>query len=392
MICPHCKTSLSDDVTTCPSCGGDVHTANVASEFIFCEGCGARLNGEDRSCPKCGRPAPGILSQDSASSDLAAGKTASFPRVTSEMLEDLVPEPAGADTANQLASHADEQGTSVLNSRDFAASDASQKGGGASRGASRRPMPAPSEPQDGRDPYAKPRRGKWVAAAVAAVLLAGGAWFVTADPLGVMPGFMESFDKAASEMYPSRQTPEGASAHDEDGIEKGAEDKKGRDDAAKDGLSDKTLSEAEAYQRLSAAYARIVAFQDEIGPVVDTYNGQYLAKDRAQRQEASKSAYELRDNVQKVIDDLEGLTLAKDTAYTQDVEHLIQLATWMYNRVDVLCRSWDISLGLPEGERPIDHQDEILRPLREVEMVNGRAIDVVEYEQNLGPWKPVEKK
>ena len=143
---------------------------------------------------------------------------------------------------------------------------------------------------------------------------------------------------------------------------------------------------------MSAAYARIVAFQDEIGPVVDTYNGQYLAKDRAQRQEASKSAYELRDNVQKVIDDLEGLTLAKDTAYTQDVEHLIQLATWMYNRVDVLCRSWDISLGLPEGERPIDHQDEILRPLREVEMVNGRAIDVVEYEQNLGPWKPVEKK
>lgn len=390
MICPHCKTSLADDVTTCPSCGGDIHAVDVAPEFIFCEGCGARLSGEDRSCPKCGRPAPGILSQNSAASDLAAGKTASFPRITSEMLEDLVPEPADADPCDQLASHVDEQDTSVLNTSDFAASDASKQGGGTSRGASRKPMPAPSEPQDGHDPYAKPRRGKWIVAAAAVALLAGGAWFVTADPLGVMPGLMESFDKAASEMYPSRQTPEDAS--EGDGGEKGVEDEKDEDGASKDDLSDKTLSEAEAFQRLSAAYARIVSFQDEIGPVVDTYNGQYLAKDCAQRQEASKSAYVLRDSVQKVIDDLKGMTLAKDTAYAQDVEHLIQLATWMYNRVDVLCRSWDISLGLPEGERPIDHQDEILRPLREVEMVNGRAIDVVEYEQNVGAWKPVEKK
>ena len=72
----------------CPACGADlsVPASSSVSEFIFCEGCGARLNPQDRTCPKCGRPAPGILSQNSAASDLAAGKTASFPRVTSEMI------------------------------------------------------------------------------------------------------------------------------------------------------------------------------------------------------------------------------------------------------------------------------------------------------------------
>lgn len=64
----------------------------------------------------------------------------------------------------------------------------------------------------------------------------------------------------------------------------------------------------------------------------------------------------------------------------------------MYNRVDVLCKSWDVSLAVPQGERPADHQDEILAPLREVSMVNGRAVDVIEYEKNVAAWKPVESK
>ncbi|MDO4436744.1 MAG: zinc ribbon domain-containing protein [Coriobacteriaceae bacterium] len=306
------------------------------------------------------------------------------------MLDDLVPEPASGSLAGSDALETDEQNTSVLDGGELSGAQPTQSSEGSSRGAARKPMPAPAEPADGRDPYAKPRRGKWIAAGVALVLMGGGAWFVTADPLGVMPGLLASFDKAASEMYPSRQKPEGsADASSADDAE--AKKDKGEQKADHDDLSDKTLSEAEAFQRLSAIYGRIVAFQDEIGSVVETYNGQYLAKDRAQREEASKSAYMLRDSVQAAIDELKGLSLSKDTAYAQDVEHLIQLATWMYNRVDVLCRSWDISLALPEGERPLDHQDEILRPLREVEMVNGRAIDVVEYEENVGAWKPVEK-
>lgn len=142
---------------------------------------------------------------------------------------------------------------------------------------------------------------------------------------------------------------------------------------------------------MSVAYGKIVSLQEEIGPVVETYNGQYLAKDRSQRESASRSSYELRDAIKGVIEELDGLDLASGSAYVEDVEHLKQLATWTLNRVDVLCRSWDINLGLPEGERPVDHQDEILAPLREVEKVNGKAVDVVNYEENVAAWQPVEK-
>ena len=75
MICPHCLKTIEDGETFCPHCHGYVGAVS-RDEFVFCEGCGARLSLHDRTCPKCGRPAPGILSTDSASADLAAGKTA----------------------------------------------------------------------------------------------------------------------------------------------------------------------------------------------------------------------------------------------------------------------------------------------------------------------------
>lgn len=388
MICPICNATVKDGSNTCPKCGADlsVPVVDSVSEFIFCEGCGARLDPQDRTCPKCGRPAPGILSQNSAASDLAAGKTASFPRVTSEMIAEAVPTPSGAGIPDLLAPSFDSEATSVM-SLDHIADAQADAAASAPRAAVRKAWTLDEvEASEGGDPYGRPRRGRWIALAAMLVLVAGGVWFVATDPMGVMPGFYESFDRAASDMFPSRQVPQ-----DEDPE---APDAQKSDDGEADGqvqVSDSTLSEAEAFQRLSAIYAQIIAFQDEIGPVVDSYNGQYLAKDLATRQSAAQGAYDLRKSIQATIDELDGLELAEDTAYGQDVEHLKQLATWTCNRVDVLCRSWDINLALPDGERPADHQDEILAPLREVEKVNGKAVDVVQFEENVNAWKPVEK-
>ena len=260
-------------------------------------------------------------------------------------------------------------------------------GASAPRAAVRKALPLDEvEAVEGDDPYGRPRRGRWIALVAMLVLVAGGAWFVATDPMGVMPGFYESFDRAASDMFPSRQVPQ-----DEDAEAADAQESDEGDEDGQEQVSDSTVSEAEAFQRLSAIYAQIIAFQDEIGPVVDTYNGQYLAKDLATRQTAAQGAYDLRDSIQAILDELDGLELAEDTAYSEDVDHLKQLATWTYNRVDVLCRSWDINLALPDGERPADHQDEILAPLRGVEKVNGKAVDVVQFEENVNAWKPVEK-
>ena len=340
--------------------------------IVFCEGCGARLDPHDRVCPKCGRPAPGILSPQSAASDLAAGKTASFPRLTPEAIADVK-----TPSAPQILTESfDPEATNVLDADLLAQADAG----------SRNEARAKKKVSSGSgDIYHKPRRGRLVAAILVLCLIAGGAWFVLSDPLDVMPGVYDRFDKAASDMFPSRQVSE------QPATPANGEDSKESDDGS---ISDSTVSEDEAYQRLSALYGRILDFQDELGPVIDDFNGWFKAPDLTQRQDASKSAFTMRDNVQKVIDELDGLKLSGGSAYTEDVDHLRQLAGWMYNRVDVLCRSWDISLKYTsetDDQKPYRHEDEILAPLREIEMQNGKAVDVIQFESHIYEWQPQKK-
>lgn len=350
------------------------------SQFIYCDGCGARLDPQDRSCPKCGRPAPGILSADSSAHDLAAGKTASFPKLSQELIESSVPTPSSG--FSNLGNPAfDEQATGVL---DRAALE------GVSTPERKKPFKDPRLSQDFSedDPdFLKRRRAlrRGAMAAVVALLIASCGLFALVDPLHVMPGFYEKFEQAASDAFPSRQEPQ-------DGAEQVMDDDEDDTDAsATPDLSDATLSEEAAFEKLTEIYQRIRSFEDDLGPVVDSYNGYYIAFDLALRKEHAQTAYDLRDRITQTEDELSNLNLAQDSAYKEDVEHLQQLATWMYNRVDVLCRSWDISLAVPEGTYPSDSQDEILAPLRDVEKIDGKAVDVVEYERNVTAWAPRQK-
>ena len=115
MICPHCLKNIEDGASFCPYCNAYVGPGDGPehTEFVFCEGCGARLSPHDRTCPKCGRPAPGILSEDAAASDLAAGRTAGFPRLTQEQIDTEVPH-APASATEVLSDAADPNETCVL--------------------------------------------------------------------------------------------------------------------------------------------------------------------------------------------------------------------------------------------------------------------------------------
>ncbi len=194
MICPICNSTAPDESTHCPSCGAvltgpddvspahDPH-ATPSPSSSSARAAAPRLSAEDRTCPKCGRPAPGILSQNSASLDLAAGKTASFPRLTSDMIAGAVPAPGAASDAGPVLSAFDEDATSVIDSDEVRAAVDAAPRSGSSRSGSRRPLPQQGEDaSDGADPYAKPRRGRWIALAACVALVAGGAWFSGADP------------------------------------------------------------------------------------------------------------------------------------------------------------------------------------------------------------------
>lgn len=363
MICPHCLKTIDDADTFCPHCHGYVGTM-TSSEFVFCDGCGARLTAHDRTCPKCGRPAPGILSVESASSDLAAGRTASFPRLTKNAIQAEAPQVEPASAAKTLDDSVDPSATNVLNLSDI------QRASGSSK-------VAPDA--TGEDPYHPVRRsyGRLIAAVIAVMAVVGAVAFVVYDPLGVMPGFYDSFKSAASEAFPSRQLAEdGSAAVVDDAVDK-------QDDAEADG--ERILTDDEVYIRITAAYDQLAAYDSDeaIGEVIDSFNNYYLEPDHAVREQRSQSAYELRDAVQQTIDDIDTIVCEPDCTYLEDIEHVRQLAEWFMGRVDQICDSWDISLAIPEGESTLAAQDDILQPMRE-----AGSSDLENFDAHFYEWDP----
>lgn len=379
MICPHCLKTIEDGASFCPYCNAYVGPGDGPehTEFVFCEGCGARLSPHDRTCPKCGRPAPGILSEDAAASDLAAGRTAGFPRLTREQIDTEVPH-APASAAAVLSDAADPNETCVLPAfdKDF--------------GIPKVDIPTPVSLHDDaqkskrkvhpdEDAYHKHKRHipkSLIVIAVLAVVCGGAYWFVTADPMGVMPGFYDQFGQAAQTTFPTRQKGEAT------------EDDTKQDDSAEVVQEETVLTDDQLYTRLDGLYQTIVSYgdEDQIGEVIDSFNNGYLRTPLSTRQELSQSAYALRDQIKKTQDELNNLKYQDDTVYADDIAHLKQLAEWMYERVDVICRSWDISLAIPDGESMSSHQSEILAPIAQ-----GGNSALNQYDANVGSWKPQQR-
>ena len=383
MICPHCLKTIEDGASFCPYCNAYVGPGDGPehTEFVFCDGCGARLSPHDRTCPKCGRPAPGILSEDAAASDLAAGRTAGFPRLTQEQIDTEVPH-APASAAAVLSDAADPNETCVLPAfdKDF--------------GIPKVDIPTPVSLRDDAQPKKqKPKRKvhpdedayhkhkrhipkPLIVIAVLAAVCGGVYWFVTADPMGVMPGFYDQFGQAAKTTFPSRQKGE-------------ATEKESKQEDTSEVVQEETvLTDDQLYTRLDGLYQTIVSYSDEdqIGEVIDSFNNGYLRTPLSTRQELSQSAYALRDQIKKTQDELNNLKVQDDTVYAEDIDHLKQLVQWMYERVDVICQSWDISLSIPDGESLSARQSEILAPIAQ-----GGNSALNQYDANVSAWKPQQR-
>lgn len=367
MICPHCLKTIDANETFCPHCHAFVGDSSY-SEFVFCDGCGARLSSHDRTCPKCGRPAPGILSTDSASADLAAGKTASFPRLSHVALDD-----AGgpSSVARALDDAVDPSETNILDLEDINRACAAGP-----RGASAEASAGPADPYHSDRPS---RKGLFVGIAAVA-LVAAAVFFVVRDPLGVMPGVYDWFDRAAADAFPSRQHAEDPDAGD------AGESAKPDDEPAEPVEAD--LTDDEVYAALSRAYQQIESYDSDeaFGEVIDSFNGFYLSKSLAERTERSASAFSLRDRIDQTIEDLEALRAPKDTVYAEDIQHMVQLAQWMRGRVDQICASWEVSLAVPDGESLKPYQDDILAPMR-----RAGSSDLDNFDAHFHEWEPQRK-
>lgn len=334
--------------------------------FVYCEGCGARLSPGDRTCPKCGRPAPGILSTETSASDLAAGKTASFPKISSASadINRRTPSSFGGVVPGDVS---DPSATSFF----------------PVQGETKHKQSEDKPLRSDEDQYHKhkfPWKRVLISAAVIGCLALGG-YVVTANPNGIMDELFTMVNQSASEMFPSRvgtQTTqsEGSSQKEEETSQ----------EPTPEVADAHVVGNDTAYDVLTGYYDTIGDYQDRIGDIVTSFNGGYNNRSLARRQEASADAYALRDEVQQTITELDGLTLSDDTLYSEDLDHLKSLATWMFNRVNVICNAWDVSLSFPDNESMSQHTDEILEPLR-----SGRGDDLELFEENYSAWAPTNK-
>lgn len=369
MICPHCHETIKDGLGACPHCHAalDAPVITRRTEPVFCEGCGAKLNENDRVCPKCGRPAPGILSSRSAASDLAAGRTASFPRLTNEQVSAALVKPT-ASAFHVLSDAADPAETNIMVAQTDEASEEPKK---------RR---RPKKVHDDEDAYHKHKRQipqPLVVICVLAALIGGCYWFVTEDPMGVMPEFYRWFDAAAKDAFPSRQVGEGTkSTSAQEAV------------AASAGNTASKMSDSVLFGKIEGIYNEIVEIgdSDSFNEAASAFNGGYLLTSHADRESASSGAYELRQKIQTVLDEINALNPSDSSAYKEDIEHLRQLATWLYERIDYICLAWDESLKVNDGENIYDKQSDILAPLNSDD---GSAR--VNFFANVEDWKPEQK-
>ena len=366
-ICSNCNAELNDDEVVCPVCKTYTGYTTVENNIVFCEGCGARIKPGDRLCPKCGRPAPTILSTQSAAKDLASGNTSNFRAITNEDLELAAKR---QHLCNLPSPTLDPNATNILTPL---GDSVSPKTEAADNVRFTRSM---QEQDELCHKKKKKRTSRLIAIFVVGFLVGCGIYFVTQDPLGVMPGFWDQLQQQAQEVFPQRD--------DNPSSQAGAALGTPVDE-------DRILTNDEVFVKLDAIYQRIVGFKESYGEVITLYNGYYIAYDKDKRMESAAPAYALRDLCDTTVEELSTLNLPQDCVYGDDIEHLISLASWMRGMADTMCQSWDISLSFDEGVSLSEHTSEITQPLRDCLDEHGEDQNRLQYNQYLLQWAPTEK-
>ena len=175
-----------------------------------------------------------------------------------------------------------------------------------------------------------------------------GGWRVRRDhSLGVMPGIVRSIDGPRSwKMYPSRQVAEGFSQRfrPETG-------RRGRRADSAHGALRRGLPAALRW----VCRDKVISGRPGSGDP-ETFNGQY-------HHQGLRSALTGFPKMRMACVLPSSRPLMSSTpcalrehglAGTSSI--LSNLPTWMYNRVNVLYYSWDVSLAVPQGRRQADHQ------------------------------------
>ena len=314
----------------------------------FCASCGARVDTSDqRFCVKCGAPVlaeahaadipqPSAQDQNPVDYDLSGFGQVNYPE------GDYSPAYASEeDAASRMAGFSREA---------WQSNDVTQPMSDATQSPWQQPGTSPY-PQPAPQPSGASRIVIIISVAVIALIAIG--FFI----MNMAPGC--SSDSSVSPESTSVAVEESSSTTDvEDDTNPldPADDVDDADDA--DDADD--MDEDAIYRALLDAYDTMGDQNNRIKDTAATLNNTIFVADRSKRQAAADDASRLKEQVVSLLDDLKELDVPASSRYYDDQETLIGLQEDLYNRIDVMCQAWDISL---QYDKPKDHESAITKPL-----------------------------
>ena len=143
--------------------------------------------------------------------------------------------------------------------------------------------------------------------------------------------------------------------------------------------------EAEIYRALADAYDEMGVQADRVKDTAATLNSTIFASDRSKRQAAADDASDLKEDISRLLDELGGLEIPSDSRYYGNQQTLIELQEDLYNRIDVMCQAWGISL---QYDKPKDHESVIRNPLNKDNDSKGVNVYKKDFETRYPDARP----
>lgn len=119
-------------------------------------------------------------------------------------------------------------------------------------------------------------------------------------------------------------------------------------------------ADPQAAASLTAFYGGLPALDAKVGEAAQEFNGLYLSGSLEERRSALGRCEELRADIAEARDEVRALGIPAASPYHGCAEDIAALYEDLYQRIDVIIRSWEIDVGFDD---PAGHSDEICAPM-----------------------------
>lgn len=324
MLCPNCGHTVPEGALECPSCHGQLGLTQriVIPKESWCPVCGALVAPGVTSCPKCGSP-------------MGTGR----PQARSYRKIRL---PEISEGATDPSSTADLRVARIESAIPPA-------------------TPDPTSPVARHDRL--PRMRAFLLAAGLAVVVVGGAALLITHPWDSDFLSIKATTPADTSMagFPGQMS-------------------------ALSGQDGKSASQDEdtLFSSIEDAYQKLGDLSGRVDDAEKTFDSDAAKAARSTREQDQSDAKALSIEVSNLIVDISEIDSGAG-AYTETLDHLSSLGSWLRNRMDAITAGWDASLA---SDDPSADESKIFSTVRANRDGSGQSSYKTLFDENYESWKP----